>query len=237
MSMQESTSFRDVKAHLLARVRDRVYAPGALIPGEATLAEEFGCARATVNRALRELAEAGIVERRRKAGTRVVAEPPSEATVAIPLVRTQIESRDQTYRYALLDRRIEVPREAMRARLELDRGCKAVHVRCLHFADGAPYQYEERWISIDAAPGARRERFADISPNEWLLRELPFSDAEHVFCAVNATDAEADLLDVPPGDALFAMERRTRLDGAVITWVRLLHPGASFRIMSRDSIA
>ncbi|MFP3942875.1 MAG: UTRA domain-containing protein [Alphaproteobacteria bacterium] len=237
MSVQEGARFRDVKARLLARVRERIYAPGARIPGEAELAEEFGCARATVSRALRELAEAGVVERRRKAGTRVVAEPVREATVTVPLVRAQIEARGQAYRYALLDRRIAMPGAGARARLELPPGRKALHVRCLHFADGAPWQYEDRWINLEAAPRARRESFAGISPNEWLVRELPFSDAEHVFHALNAGEAEADFLGVRPGDALFAVERRTRLDGRVITWVRLLHPGASFRMVSRGPIA
>ena len=46
-----------------------------MIPGEEALAREFGCARATVNRALRDLAEAGVLERRRKAGTRVALQP------------------------------------------------------------------------------------------------------------------------------------------------------------------
>lgn len=237
MSIQEGARFRDVKARLLERVRERIYAPGSRIPGEAELAEEFGCARATVNRALRELAEAGVVERRRKAGTRVVAEPVREATVAVPLVRAQIEGRGQDYRYALLGRRLCRPGEGARARLELAPGRRALHIRCLHFADGVPWQYEDRWINLEAAPQARQESFAQVSPNEWLVRELPFSDAEHVFQALNAGATEADVLGVRPGDALFAVERRTRLGETVITWVRLLHPGASFRMVSRGPIA
>ena len=236
MSLHDGMSFREVKARMLARVRDRVYAPGTLIPAEAALAEEFGCARATVNRALRELAEAGIVERRRKAGTRVVAEPIREATVEIPLIRRQLERRGQAYRYVVLERRLCVPAESARARLELEPGREALHVRCLHFADGAPYQYEDRWINVAAAPGALREKFETVSPNEWLVRELPFSDAEHVFRAVNANEAEADVLGVTSGDALFAVERRTRLGEEIITWVRLLHPGTTFRMISHGPL-
>ncbi|MEX5438517.1 GntR family transcriptional regulator, partial [Enterobacter hormaechei] len=69
---------RDV---MMERIRARHYAPGALIPNEADLAAEFGCARATVNRALQELAGAGFLDRRRKAGTRVVAAPRRKATL------------------------------------------------------------------------------------------------------------------------------------------------------------
>ena len=65
--------YRDVKAEILKRIRRRDWATGALIPAETALAAEFGVARATVNRALRELAEEGVLDRRRRAGTRVSA--------------------------------------------------------------------------------------------------------------------------------------------------------------------
>ena len=53
-------------------IQSGIWKQGCLITVEAALAKEFGCARATVNRVLRELAQEGILERRRKAGTRVV---------------------------------------------------------------------------------------------------------------------------------------------------------------------
>ena len=65
------TSWQAVADEVLARIRRRDWAPGDLIPNEVDLAGEMGCARTTVNRALRHLAEAGYLERRRKAGTRV----------------------------------------------------------------------------------------------------------------------------------------------------------------------
>jgi DNA-binding transcriptional ArsR family regulator len=53
-----------VRAEALRRITRRVWAPGDLIPGEAALAEEFGVSRATVSRALRALAEDGLLDRR-----------------------------------------------------------------------------------------------------------------------------------------------------------------------------
>jgi GntR family transcriptional regulator, histidine utilization repressor len=47
----------------------------------------LGCARATVNRALRDLAEAGLLERRRKGGTRVPLTPVRKATFEIAIIR------------------------------------------------------------------------------------------------------------------------------------------------------
>lgn len=82
-----------IRDEVMGRVRARRWPPGALIPNEKVLATEFGVARATVNRALRELAEAGVLERRRRAGTRVAALPVRKATLDIPVIRQEVDPR------------------------------------------------------------------------------------------------------------------------------------------------
>lgn len=61
--------------HIFEVVRRRIqtgdYRPGDRIPSEAMLIEEFGVSRPTVARALQELQQRGIVQRRRGAGTYV----------------------------------------------------------------------------------------------------------------------------------------------------------------------
>ena len=93
MTLREANSWILIREELLRRIHDRIWKPGDLIPGEAELAEEFGCARTTVNRALRDLAETGLVTRRRKAGTRIAINPPHKATLTIPIVREEVEAR------------------------------------------------------------------------------------------------------------------------------------------------
>ena len=70
------------------RIYSRQWQPGELIPNEADLAIEFGCARVTMNRALRALAETGLLDRRRKVGTRVTLNPITKATLQIPVIRS-----------------------------------------------------------------------------------------------------------------------------------------------------
>ncbi len=77
--MKQAATWQSIRAEGLRRIHDGLWAPGARIPDEADLAGEFGCARATVNRALRSLAEDGFLERRRKGGTRVALTPVRKA--------------------------------------------------------------------------------------------------------------------------------------------------------------
>jgi len=230
--MSERNSFRVIRDEMARRIAERLWLPGALIPGEEVLAREFGAARATVNRALQELARAGLVERRRRAGTRVALHPVREARFVIPLVRQEIEARGAEYQYRLLTREDTAPPEIVHARLGLDGETRFLHVRCLHLADRSAYQFEDRWISLDAVPTARDVDFAATSPNEWLVQHAPFSEAEFTFFAAAANAEEARLLQLSEGAPVFVGERITWLREKPITLVRMVHP-SSHRMVTR----
>lgn len=225
-------SFRAIRDEMARRIAERAWGPGALIPGEEELAREFGAARATVNRALQELARSGLIERKRKAGTRVALHPVREARFVIPLVRQEIEARGGEYRYRLLDVEEKPAPEAVYTRLNLPAAAPLLHVRCLHLSDGSAYQLEDRWINLGAVPSAREADFGETSPNEWLVRNSPFTDAEFTFLAAAANLQEATLLDLREGDPVFVGERITWLHDRPITLVRMTHP-ASHRMISR----
>lgn len=218
------TSYQDIKADVLNRIRQNIWPPGAGLPGEIELAEEFGCARATVNRAMRELVDEGILERKRKAGTRVKASPTRKANFSIPLIREEITDTGAAYRYALVEREIIAAPGWLRAQVKIPKGGEVLHLKCMHFASNAPYQLEDRWINLAAIPKARAQDFETLGPNEWLVREVPFSEAELTFSATTATQDVADHLDQPEGDAVFVIERTTWLNGDNITHARLYFP-------------
>lgn len=191
------------------------------MPSEVELSKEFQCARATVNRAMRELAEEGLVERKRKAGTRVRMSRNQQAKFDIPIVRKEVESRGEMYRYSLVQREIVVAPDWLKARLNLAGDRQVVHLICMHFADGNPYLYEDRWINLDALPQASTADFAELGPNEWLLDQIPFSDVEFSFFAMPADENLAKHLGCVLGDALFMSERSTWLEGTAITHARM----------------
>ncbi len=214
-------TFRDVKREVLARIRSNHWAPGALLPGEVELAAEFGCARATVNRAMRELSDEGIIDRRRKAGTRVRMSPLRQVRFEIPLVRVEIEASGAVYRYALVSRNVMTAPDWLRARLALPPGARVIHLECMHYADGAPFQFEDRWINLESVPQAQDADFTEANPNEWLVREVPFTDAEVRFSATAADGKLAQFLEMAPGGPVFTADRTTWNSGLPVTNTRL----------------
>lgn len=219
-----SVTWQAVQAEALRRIRSREWPPGARIPDEADLATELGCARATVNRALRELAEAGLLERRRKAGTRVPLNPVRKATFEIPIIRQDIESRGMAPGYSLLAQDMaDAPPDLAR---DLPKGAELMRLCALHLADGSPFCLEERWINPLTAPGILVADLSGISANEWLVQNTSFTGGDIAFGAVNADAATGAILGCAPGAALFIIDRTTRAGDALITSVRLSYaPG------------
>lgn len=219
-------SWQAVQEEALRRIRSRQWRPGELIPNEAELSQELGCARATVNRALRNLAEAGFLDRRRKAGTRVALHPVRKATLDISMIRQEIEGKGQAYSYLLLSSGLESPPLDVRVRLQGPVDQQQLHITALHMADRRPYAYEDRWINPQAVPEAMTADFEAQSPNEWLLVHVPFEGGSIAFSAKTASQTEAEILACPPGEGLFVIDRATWSKGQVITQVRLIfHPG------------
>ncbi len=219
-----TTAFRNwqaVQQEVLRRIHAREWAPGDLIPNEADLAADFGCARATVNRALRAVAEAGLLDRRRKAGTRVALQPVARATLSIAVIRQEVEEKGARYGYALLERSMMRPPAPVRAALNTS-DAVLLHIRAMHFADCLPYALEDRWINPAGASGVLDQPFDTTSANEWLLEHTPYTGGDIALSAHSATQPEAQELRCTQGAALFALTRNTWNGTTAVTRVRLL---------------
>lgn len=222
---QPAITWQAVEAEALRRIRSREWPAGSPIPNEADLARELGCARATVNRALRELAAAGLIERRRKAGSRVAATPVRKATFEIPIIRQDIAARGLEPGYELISRTLAPPPPEVRLALRLHEPAPMLHLVALHRASGQPFCIEDRWINPDL-DGIEVADFAVQSANEWLVRNTAFSGGDIAFFALTAEAAASRMLGCAPGVAVFGIERTTWAGAQSITAVRLTYaPG------------
>lgn len=209
LKQQKRTSFHAVRDEVKRRIESRIWPQGTLLPTESDLAEEFGCARATVNRALRELAEQGFVERKRKSGTRVKTAPVRQARFEISLARRVVEEQNGDYRYALVERAEIAAPAWLSSQLGLPPGTRVLHLLCMHYADNRPFQLEERWVSLAAVPAMEQADLSRIGPTEWLMTAIPFTDAEIAFGAIGADSRLAEFLSTSVGMPVMQMERTT----------------------------
>ena len=217
----QTTSWLDVRAEFLRRINERVWLPGEAIPNEAELARELECARTTISRAMRDLAEKGLVIRKRRAGTRVALNPPAHVTLQIPVYREEIQEKGMTYRHVILERLIKRPPGVIRHRLNLPEGADALWVVTVHLGDGRPYALDQRWINLATVPEASPMTFETVSPNEWLVQNAPYTHGEIAFSAENAGQADAEHLGVEREGAVLVLERLTWRNQSSITTTRI----------------
>lgn len=224
--MAPTVSWQSIQAEALRRIQARDWKPGDTIPHESVLAEEFGCARATVHRALRKLAEAGLLERRRKSGTRVPLNPVYKATFEIAIIRKEVEAGGHAYGYRLIETAQALPPPEILTLLRLPARTRLLHVVALHEASGSPFCLEDRWINPGAVPGLELADFRELSANEWLVQNVALSRIGIEFFALAADAGLAAHLQCPQGSALFVIERTTWAGSMPITAVQLIHaPG------------
>jgi GntR family histidine utilization transcriptional repressor len=231
----------DVSLHerILGDIESRIlsgeWPPGARIPFEHELSAQYGCARMTVNKALTQLAKAGLIERRRKVGSFVMRAPSRSAMLEIPDIKAEVAALGLPYRFAVLSRRRRRGGRADAGRLEGVAAGPILELACLHWAGRKPFCLEERLINLTAAPEAADERFDAIAPGAWLLARAPWTTAEHRIRARAADARRAALLEIADGAACLTIERRTWSGAAAITHVRLTYPGAAHELVARFS--
>ena len=217
------------------RILSGEWRPGARIPFEHELSAQYGCSRMTVNKALTQLASAGLIERRRKAGSFVMHAPSRSAILEIPDIKAEVAALGLAYRFEMLARRSRRGTGADAQRLDgIGKGL-ILELTCRHWAGKRPFCLEERLINLAAVPEAAAEAFADIAPGAWLLARAPWTTAEHRIRARPADARRAGLLDLTKGTACLAVERRTWSGKAAITHVRLTYPGQSHELVARFS--
>ncbi|HYE44239.1 MAG TPA: UTRA domain-containing protein [Caulobacter sp.] len=222
-----------IRAQLEQEILSGERPPGSKLPNETELAAEWRCARMTVGRALNALAEAGMVQRRKRAGTFVARRGVQETVLEIRDVATEVRAQGRDYAFRRLARRESGAGPEQMTRLGVAEGAPVLLVLGLHLADGEAHALEERWINLTAAPAAAQERFEDAPPGAWLLQHIPWTEAEHEIAALAADGQTAKRLGVPVGTALLALERRTWLSGQFVTFARFLYPADRQRFTAR----
>jgi len=78
-----NTKYGRVMQELSAQIERGEYTPGSRLPGQLVLTKEFDVSVITVNRALNELAKAGVLERRERSGTYVAEQAPPLSSLLI----------------------------------------------------------------------------------------------------------------------------------------------------------
>jgi GntR family histidine utilization transcriptional repressor len=226
-------AYEQIKRYVVDRIADGTWKPGEAIPSETELVKEFGVARMTVSRALRELSAEQVLRRVQGAGTFVASRDVESTVLEVRNIADEIASRGHRHHARVLALEASTNEQAMSA-LDLSDG-SVFHSRIVHYEENEAIQYEDRYVNPHVFPGYLDQDFTLETPNHYMMRLAPVQRAEF---RIYAQKPDADIrrhLAMNIGEPCLLMWRRTWVGSAVATAVKLWHPASRFHLVGKVS--
>lgn len=218
-----------IGAEIEARIASGAWPPGHRIPFEHELVAQYGCARATVGKALTALVRAGLLERRRKAGTFVAYPHVQSAVLDIPDIGKAIAARTGSYRFDLLSSNLRCDDGHSG---NFASGTRLRHVTGIHQGQDGPFAFEDRLISLDHVPQAETADFTRQSPSSWLIESVPWTQARHRISAIGASAEVSAHLAIARHTPCLLVERWTWRTDAPVTHACQIFRGDRFDLVA-----
>jgi GntR family transcriptional regulator len=186
--------------------------PGAELPSEAQLCDEFGVSRMTARHAIDRLAQEGLVFRMRGRGT-FVSEPPTHRRAnSLLSFSNEMRRQGRTPSSRLLGRALRAPTRDEAARLQLTDGEKVLWLRRIRLADGHPIAVESTRIHRRTATAVLAADLQTESLHAVLVRAgFPPTRGRATISAESASADDARWLEMRKGDPML-VERRVIVD-------------------------
>jgi GntR family histidine utilization transcriptional repressor len=222
-----------VKRHILSHIESGAWSTSMRVPSESEIVKSFGISRMTANRALRELADEGVLVRVAGVGS-FVASPQARAhPLEIRGISDEIRRRGHRHRAQV------IALERVRASAELAEdfriavGDALFYSVIVHLENDRPIQLEDRHVSPELAPDYLDVDFTRSTPYDYLTEVAPLQEAEHVLRADMPDARTRKLLDMPRDEPCLLIIRRTWTAGRTASVARLHYPASRYELSGR----
>jgi GntR family histidine utilization transcriptional repressor len=239
MSARESMAtprYERVKRHLLAGMRTGRWGVGARLPSEPELVAALGVARMTANRALRELAEAGLVRRVRGLGSFVAAPAQRSPLIELRDIAEDIAARGHRHAMRVLVLGAVRAPATLAMAFGQRTGARLFHSVVLHYENGRPIMLEERHVSPAIAPLYLEQEFSAQTTARYLQGIAPADEVEHTVLAVRADAQLRRRLALAAGEPCLRLLRQTWVAGELATRNTFSYPGSRHSLGSRYTL-
>ena len=225
----ERPAFKRIKAHVLSQIQAGIWKEGDAIPSEQALASEFGVARMTANRALRELSDDRILVRVQGSGTFVAQQKFQSTLVEIRSIAEEVQSRGHLHRSELQCLERVKASGNLAADFNLAVGKALFHSVVVHFENDLPIQVEDRFVNPAVAPDYMQIDFGRTTANEYLMHAAPLSGVRYRIEAMMPMPEIATMLHIDAVQPCLVLRRQTLSRGQVASVATLWHPANRYQ--------
>lgn len=193
---------------LRERVARGEFAAGRLLPSESELSGHYDASRVTVRKALEALRDEGLVDARQGFGWFVAADPLRQSLGRLGTIEGQLAASGLSPERRVLDFGFVAAPPWVAD--ELGAG-PVLEVRRVNLADGAPFARVTVWCPEHLGSALSRDE-VERSPFYELL-PIELGGATQTIGAAAASEADAAVLEVPPGSPVLVCRRVTHAVG------------------------
>lgn len=228
--MPKTPAYQRIKSAILAKIHAGQWAVGSAIPTEMALSREFGVARMTVNRALKELTDEQVLERRQGSGTFVAQQQFNQTFITVRNIAQDIESTGKRH-HAKVVSQLALPHSNLppSARAVFYDTQRLYKVEIVHFSDDKPLQFERRFVDLAIIPAFEYQDFNKINTSDYLISQVPLVRGHYFIEAKPCPSDVATFLGCQPNSPALCLSRYTYSGDKVVTFVQMWHNGATFR--------
>jgi len=220
--------YQKVKAHVLNRMASGELGANSRVPSEHELVRELGVSRMTVNRALNDLSQEGVVVRLAGVGTFVAERAPRAHPLQIHNIADEIRGRGHEYRAVVVLKESVVADADLARSFYLPIRARLFHTIIVHYENDVAIQVEDRYVNPVIAPGYIDVDFTEHTANEYLMAVAPIQKAHHILRAAMPSAKVAEWLDMQPIDPCLLLLRRTWTNDVVASTASLYYPGSRY---------
>lgn len=226
--------YQQVKQHILNLIASGDWAQGNRLPSENELVKELNVSRMTVNRALRELASEGHIERVAGVGSFVVEGRALSHPLEIRNIAEEIRIRGHQHSCKVIAQKAIAASAELAILFDVTTGSRLFYSLIRHCESGVPIQVEERYIQPKFAPDYLQIDFNSITTTEYLLAiENKLDELEQIVKAQMPDSQIREWLQTAPNEPCLVLQRRTWVSGQVVTRSLLHHPASRFEFGGR----
>ncbi len=238
LSAKAGPRYVQLRRRICEGVGRGILEPGGPLPPEREIASLTGLSRVTVRKAIRTLAEDGLVVQKQGSGSFVAAAPPKieQSLSRLTSFTEDMSRRGMASTSRWLERGIFMPSPDEVIALALPADASVSRIARLRTADAKPMAIERASLPTTILPNPL---IVEASLYEVLeKRGLRPTRALQRISAINLGQADAALLEVAPGQAGLKIERTSYLgDGRVVEFTQSIYRGDAYNFVAELRIA
>jgi len=228
--------YSQVESVLATGIADGTFPPGSQIPTEAILLQRFGISRTTLQKAIQNLINRGLIEIRRGKGTFVTTPRITQELTELTGFVEDMQAAGRHPTARLLSKQLVPASEVVARQLGLTGGTLVVRIQRVRLADNVPMSFDETYLPKDIGEKII-ENDLEAEPIFSLLEQkyqMPLVEAEYRMEAASADPAVAEALGVAAGSPIFLIERTSYCAGdRPVDYEKLHYRGDQIRFVTR----